>query len=353
MNIKKFLVGFSASAILLASTAIPALAAKPVDTCHYVVDGNIPYAPGHNLFGQSLMPGYDVFGYNYQAHIFNGSFANAYLGRPGSGFAPYTGDDASYLLANPGADSHWAWPFRNVNLQMKWNDAWLANSDCGTQVNQANYTDLIIPDGLLDRHYPTGTYIGSGAWLTNHATGTYEGSNWEINGNYVLSFNYLGTPYVHDMTVTTTSGTFSGTGAYPSGGPYVITWTITGTISGSSISFHIAYDGSSYYVDAVGTIAGDGTMSGTWNNASQSGTWTATSGVAVHPTCTVSDFVKIIAPPADAQLTGDTWYTADGEVIGKEIWGDFAIIQEMSSDPCDEYGVINYLSPLKKGLGGW
>ena len=43
---------------------------------------------------------------------------------------------------------------------MKWNDAWLSNKDCDG-------------DGLLDRHYGYDGYIGSGAWLTNHQSGTY------------------------------------------------------------------------------------------------------------------------------------------------------------------------------------
>jgi len=345
MNIKKFLalaVGFSALLTLTLSLFAltgtkPSLAAKTIDNCRYVVDGNIPYPTGHFLDEINYTTGYDVFGYNYQAHIFNGSYANAYLGRPGSALPPYTGDDATYLAENSSAASHWVWPFRNVQLQMKWNDAWLANKDCNE-------------DGALDRSTP---YKGSGAWLTNHATGTYTGSEWNITGSYVLSFNYLGSLYVHDMTVTATDGTFTGTGGYPSGSPYSITWIVDGTVTGDTIDFRVAYDGSSYYVDALGTIDPDGTMGGTWSNASQSGTWTATTGTAAHPTCTVSDFVKIIAPPSDAVLDSGTWYTADDKEIGKEIWGEFAIIQEIASDPCGEYGVIDYMSPLRKGLGNW
>jgi len=49
---------------------------------------------------------------------------------------------------------------------MKWNDAWLSNKDC---------TD----DGLLDRHHGSTSYIGSGAWLTNHMSGVNEdGTKW-------------------------------------------------------------------------------------------------------------------------------------------------------------------------------
>ncbi len=48
---------------------------------------------------------------------------------------------------------------------MKWNDAWLSNKDCDE-------------DGLLDRHHGFGSYIGSGAWLTNHQSGTEDGKKW-------------------------------------------------------------------------------------------------------------------------------------------------------------------------------
>jgi hypothetical protein len=47
---------------------------------------------------------------------------------------------------------------------MKWNDAWLSNKDCND-------------DGKLDRHYGFDSYIGSGAWETNHQSGTYIGDD--------------------------------------------------------------------------------------------------------------------------------------------------------------------------------
>ena len=50
---------------------------------------------------------------------------------------------------------------------MKWNDAWLSNKDCDG-------------DSLLDRHYGFDSYIGSGAWLTNHQSGTYEGDDGQM-----------------------------------------------------------------------------------------------------------------------------------------------------------------------------
>ncbi len=128
-----------------------------------IQDGVILYSAGHYLEGQPIQTGYDIFGYNYQAHMFSGSYANAYLG--GYGYPPYEGDDASYLAENPTAASTWVWPYRKTELIMKWNDAWLSNMDRDG-------------DGKLDRHYGFPSYIGSSAWLTNHMRGNDENGNW-------------------------------------------------------------------------------------------------------------------------------------------------------------------------------
>lgn len=115
----------------------------------------------------------------------------------------------------------WYW-YPEVWLQMKWNDAWLANTDADD-------------DGLLDRAYENGgDYIGSGAWLTNHQY-PVEGDDW-------------------------------------------------------------------YY------------------------------------------FVKIVAVPTEATLFDGNWYL-DGELIGYEIWGSFAVIQEV-----DENGLA-YKADLPNGWG--
>jgi len=80
--------------------------------------------------------GFDVWGYNYQAHMFNGGYCDAYR------------------------DAAWCQEWVEDDLIMKWNDAWLSNKDCDG-------------DGLLDRYYGFDSYIGSGAWLTNHQKGIY------------------------------------------------------------------------------------------------------------------------------------------------------------------------------------
>jgi hypothetical protein len=131
--------------------------------CVTLKQGVIKYSAGHYLAGQPIPVGYDIYGYNYQAHMFNGSYANVYLG--GYGYPPYDGNDAAYLAKYPAAANLWCWPYRNTNLVMKWNDAWISNKDCDG-------------DGKLDRHYGFSKYIGSGAWETNHMSGTDDGKHW-------------------------------------------------------------------------------------------------------------------------------------------------------------------------------
>jgi hypothetical protein len=116
---------------------------------------------------------------------------------------------------------------------MKWNDAWLSNTDCDG-------------DGKLDRHFGYLSYRGSGAWLTNHMSGTYE-----ENGT-------------------------------------VCSWTY---------------------------------------------------------------FVKIVAAPLDAALIDGNWVTPGGIVIGPALWGDFAIIQEISNDACAGDSGLLYKSPASPGFG--
>jgi len=147
---------------MIFSLTIPVGAAPPPPdklNCAKIQDGTILYSAGHFLAGQPLSVGYDIFGYNYQAHLFNGSYANVYLGK--DGYPPYTGDDATYLADNPGAATHWAWPYRTTQLLMKWDQDWISNVDCDG-------------DGSLDRHYNTSSYIGSEAWETNHMWDEYE-----------------------------------------------------------------------------------------------------------------------------------------------------------------------------------
>ncbi len=181
--------------------------------CVTIQDGTIV----DTVNDETITVGFDEYGYNYQAHLFNGVYSD-------------------YDRVHGGL-------FSDVNLQMKWNDAWLSNKDCDG-------------DHKLDRHYGSATYIGSGAWLTNHDVGVSEdGSRWTY-------------------------------------------------------------------------------------------------------------FVKIVAPPLDAYRIGPAytgiWYTADGVEMGTDIWGQFAVIEQIVTGDIPQEFVDydlpfpgNYGSPAGPGLGRW
>lgn len=197
---KKCLLTLAASVLATATSAVPAAA-----QCTTIQDGTLL-----TTTGDIIETGFDGWGYNYQAHMFNGKYCDSYR------------------------DAPWCQEYADVDLIMKWNDAWLSNQDCSG-------------DGLLDRHYGFTSYRGSGAWLTNHQKGRY--------------------------------------------------------------------------VDAAGKTQ-------RWEY-----------------------FSKIVAAPLDAALTGGTWFAADGTEIGPSIWGEFAIIQQISNDTgTGEHGVL-YLSPYSAGFG--
>jgi hypothetical protein len=192
--------------ILVLAFAVPGLAGNPKQECTTIQDGTLV-----NSAGDVISTGFDEWGYNYQAHLFNGFYCDAYR------------------------DAAWCQPYAEDLLAMKWNDAWLSNLDCDG-------------DNLLDRHSGFPSYIGSGAWLTNHQSGEY----YDEDGN-LCKWNY---------------------------------------------------------------------------------------------------FVKIVAAPSDAFKNDQSvWYTADGEEIGEVIWGEFAIIQEVSNDPCAGEHGAQFISPVGPGLG--
>jgi hypothetical protein len=99
---------------------------------------------------------YDEYGYNYNAHMYKGSYFNSYA--RSAGLPAWDGDDEAYLAENDTAAGHWAWPYRDVQLLMKWNEAWLSRDKV--------------------RHEGYDSYIGSGAWLTNHQSGGEKKDHW-------------------------------------------------------------------------------------------------------------------------------------------------------------------------------
>lgn len=274
-----------------------------------------------NTVGDVITTGYDQWGYNYQANMFNGMYCDAYR------------------------DAAWCQQFKDVSLTMKWNNAWLSNQDCDN-------------DALLDRHYGFSSYVGSGAWLTNHAKGTYISSteyHWDVTGNWMLDYAGFTNNREFRNLAQDDEGNVTGEFWWLNGSNWEYGGTLAGTVSGDTIQLHYDRSPIVYTGDFEGVI-GDGVITdGTFSDSHGNNlSWTATgASEQVYETCNVSDFVKIVAAPTSASLIDGYWVASNGIEIGPAIWGSFAIIQEIASDPCGEYGVVNYLSPLKKGLGNW
>ncbi len=102
------------------------------DSCTALTDGGIT-----DSSGAPVRVGWDTWGYNYFEQSFSGSFMNFRRG------------DKKYEA------------YRGVELEMRWNDAWLSTTDCNG-------------DGRLDRHAGFETYIGSGAQLTTRKWREYD-----------------------------------------------------------------------------------------------------------------------------------------------------------------------------------
>jgi hypothetical protein len=130
-------VAIALLAVLVGTTAAFAGGGGPKNACTTIQSGEL-----YSSDGDPIVLGYDQFGYNYQAHMFNGRYCDY--------------------------DRHIGGEYCDVELVMKWNDAWLSNMDCGIDGVSG------LPDGKLDRHYGFPSYIGSGAWTTNHMRGEYE-----------------------------------------------------------------------------------------------------------------------------------------------------------------------------------
>lgn len=122
--------------------------ADPPPECTTIRSGTLT-----DSLGNPLVLGFDQFGYNYQAHEFNGTYDSVDRNIDGT----FKGDTGDYV---------------NDRLRMKWSDDWLSNKDC-------------TGDGELDRGIP-GAYGISRGWLTNQVEGEYI----DVDGN-VQHYTYF------------------------------------------------------------------------------------------------------------------------------------------------------------------
>ncbi|KKP33036.1 MAG: hypothetical protein A2312_01245 [Candidatus Staskawiczbacteria bacterium RIFOXYB2_FULL_32_9] len=114
---------------------------------------------------------------------------------------------------------------------------------------------------------------------------------YNVSGVYVVGLEYQSIIYPHDMTLAQDGlGNLTGNGGSPASANTYL-WTITsGTVYGNTINLTADYTATQDAVTPLttmtmtGTIAQNGTMSGTWSDnyqgGARSGTWSTTSGNA-------------------------------------------------------------------------
>lgn len=120
--------------------------------CATISDGTITDSAGN-----PIAMGYDQFGYNYQAHMFNGTYDSSDRTLDGT----YWGSTGDYV---------------DDSLIMKWSDTWLANVDCDG-------------GGKLDRGLVSGVVGGTSlGWLTNQNEGDYDS---DVDGTQDAHYTYF------------------------------------------------------------------------------------------------------------------------------------------------------------------
>lgn len=259
--------------------------------------------------------GFDQYGYNYTAHLFN-----AWYGQWGW----------KYLGYNPGTWDAW--------LNMKWSTDWIPQADepVGAWVTNhfnwySNDYDEVNWYGFNTRVSWTSHAVAPQAkykltefakimsvgdnpeeWERYHTGGAYDAQwgsypdgtpryivfqdvisvyqrQWNLSGNWIWDFEYLGGHYAHDASLTQTGNAITGSGGYPTGSSsYSYAWQITSaTVNGDTVNFTMDYTVGAVgtTMTMMGTINPDGTMSGTWSDnygGPRTGTWTSTSGAGVY-----------------------------------------------------------------------
>jgi hypothetical protein len=116
---KKTIAFLLIAAVVISAAAVGTVMAAKKVKCTTIQDGTL-----YGSDGYLLVLGYNQWGYNYQAHMFNGMWCDYHpVYRPG-------GAQHDWCVEN----------MADVELMMKWSDEWLSNKDCNK-------------DGNLDRGY--------------------------------------------------------------------------------------------------------------------------------------------------------------------------------------------------------
>ena len=183
-------------------------------------------------------------------------------------------------------------------------------------VNQPNGAVEVTITGVMNGLTPNTTYT---VYLANGYT-PYVDTGWNVTGDWVLSVNISGTEYPEITYFLQIGDSIPGSTSLTGSLLYGTSlWIIyEGDVIGSSIDFRAYYVPTpSRTVHLWGTIAADGTMSGSWADDApytRKGTWVSTFGAA-EKTHTGDDyytglFTKTVQPfPFTTEVDGSgSWH---------------------------------------------
>jgi hypothetical protein len=143
-------------------------------------------------------------------------------------------------------------------------------------VNEPNGNTQVTLTGVMKGLAPNTQYT---VYISNGYT-PYDVTGWNVQGSFMVDVEYLGGHYPENMVLTQSGSAITGTSL--GGGPYPVFTIVTGTVDGNKIYFDMTLGGLTTRLN--GTIAPDGSMSGTWADivgGSRTGAWATTSGHAV------------------------------------------------------------------------
>ena len=152
---KRITLGLMAALLMFAYIPVPDAPGRiHAQECAKIKDGTLTDSSNN-----PVRVGYDQFGYNYQARIFNGTYDSSDRTLDGT----YWGSTGDYT---------------EDSLIMKWSDEWLSNLDCNA-------------DHKLDRGGAAGATANiSKGWLTNQIEGDYIAGDDSYHYSYFVKIVY-------------------------------------------------------------------------------------------------------------------------------------------------------------------
>jgi hypothetical protein len=148
-------------------------------------------------------------------------------------------------------------------------------------VNQPNGNTEVAITGVMSGLTPNTTYT---VYISNGYTPAVF-TGWDVTGTFAINVNYLAVDYPETLILTQAGNSITGVSLNTAPPAPASAFTIiSGSVSGNSVDILADHDPSSLQVRLLGSIASDGSMSGTWADlapGARTGTWASSSGRAV------------------------------------------------------------------------